>query len=155
MLSGLHGQALFTWLARACLATVGVATGDRSIVSEQYPALKAREGCLLLMTVSMDRLLGNLAQAMHEPETATRHYEDALKWTRRAGYLPELAWTCHDYAEMLLNDRSGDPDRARVDKLIREAEAIASRLSMRPLSGRMDALRQLLTTRPRRTTGLP
>ena len=33
---------------------------------------------------------------------AAAHYEDSLAFCRKAGYQPEEAWTCCDYADMLL-----------------------------------------------------
>ncbi|MBI4219959.1 MAG: AAA family ATPase, partial [Chloroflexi bacterium] len=145
-LSHRHGQGLFPWLAEACLATVAMSSGDKGTVAGLYPTLSARIGCLIMMTTSMDRLLGNIAQFLQEYEKAERHYEDALGWSRKAGYVPDLGWTCHDYAEMLVH-RSGGLDRAKVDKLLEEAEAIASRLGMRPLLARTGAVRETLAAR--------
>ena len=38
----------------------------------------------------------------------------ALAFCRKAGYRPELAWSCCDYADLLL-ERNGDGDLARGD----------------------------------------
>ena len=35
------------------------------------------------------------------------HFEDALAFCRKSGYRPELAWSCHDYADAFV--RRGDP----------------------------------------------
>ena len=72
--------------------------------------------------------MGNLAQA-------TAHFEDALTFCRNAGYRPELAWTCRDYAEMLV-ERNGEGDRAKAVGLLEESLAISSELGMRPLIAR-------------------
>jgi len=37
---------------------------------------------------------------------------DSLAFCRKAGYRPELAWTCHDYADALLQNR-GPGDRVK------------------------------------------
>ena len=46
-------------------------------------------------------LLALLAQAMDNLDQAVSHFEDALAFCRKAGYLPELAWSCCDYADAL------------------------------------------------------
>ena len=51
---------------------------------------------------SADRLLGLLGHTIGNLDQAAVHFEDALAFCRSAGYLPELAWTCCDYADMLL-----------------------------------------------------
>ncbi|HIB12475.1 MAG TPA: hypothetical protein EYO17_11220 [Dehalococcoidia bacterium] len=42
-------------------------------------------------------------------KTRTAHFEDAVTFCRGAGYRPELAWTCCDYSDTLLQ-RNGDGD---------------------------------------------
>ena len=39
---------------------------------------------------------------MQTLDQAAEHFEDSLSLSRRAGYRPELAWTCCDYADTLL-----------------------------------------------------
>ena len=72
---------------------------------------------------------------MGNPELAAQHFEDALAFCRNGGYRPELAWTCCDYADMLL-ERNGDDDRAKAMSLLDESLAISSELGMRPLMER-------------------
>ena len=43
-----------------------------------------------------DRVLGLLAYTLGNLGQATSHFEDALAFRRKAGYRPELAWTCCD-----------------------------------------------------------
>ncbi len=57
---------------------------------------------------------------------------------RVAGYRPELAWTCCDYADCLLQ-RNGDGDRRKAMALLDESLAISSELGMRPLMERVRA----------------
>ena len=77
-------------------------------------ALKPRAGALLQELMSADRVLGLLAHTLGDFETATAHFEQALAFCRQAGYRPELAWTCHDYAEALLDPKGpGNHERAR------------------------------------------
>ena len=59
------------------------------------------------------------------------------------GYRPEFAWTCSDYAELLL-DRDGPRDREKAIELQDEALAITQELGMRPLTERILARREIL-----------
>jgi len=80
--------------------------------------------------------MGNLAKAAD-------HFEDALAFCRTAGYRPELAWTCCDYADML-RERDGEGDHAKAVSLQDEALAISSELGMRPLMERVLSRREIL-----------
>jgi tetratricopeptide (TPR) repeat protein len=147
--------------ARAGSAVMAVLRGDVEAVREQYPTLESLRGTLLLFgTVSGDRLLGLLAQTMGNLDKAAGHFEDALAFCRKAGYRPELAWTCCDYADLLLNpvgaplaapQRAGQAlplqgtDRAKAMALLDEALQISSELGMRPLMERVLSRREILT----------
>ena len=86
--------------ARIGLALMSVQRGDVTAAAEQYTALKPASGTLLALDMgTIDRRLGLLAKTMDNLDQATVHFEDALAFCRKAGYRPELAWTCHDYAE--------------------------------------------------------
>ncbi len=76
-------------------------------------------------------------------DKAATHFEDALAFYRKAGYRPELAWTCCDYADMLL-ERDGKGDRAKAITLLDESLAISSELGMRPLMERVQSRREIL-----------
>ena len=80
--------------------------------------------------------MGNLDQA-------AAHFEDGLAFCHRAGYRPELAWTCCDYADAL-RDRDGDGDRTKAVALLDESLAISSELGMRPLMERVLSKREIL-----------
>ena len=93
--------------------------------------------------MSVDRMLGRLARAMERRDDAISHFEDGLVFCRNAGYRPELAWTCSDYAEMLLDhDEPGDHEKAI--ELQDEALTITQELGMRPLTERILARREIL-----------
>ena len=86
---------------------------------------------------------------MGSPEDAARLFEDGIEFCRSAGYGPELAWTCSDYAEMLLDNddpssgsRIGDSKKAM--ELQDEALAITQQLGMRPLTERILVRRKIL-----------
>ncbi len=80
--------------------------------------------------------MGNLDQA-------EIHFEDALVFCRNAGYRPELAWTCCDYADTLLQ-RNGPGDREKAMSLLDESLAISTELGMRPLMERVLSRREIL-----------
>ena len=54
---------------------------------------------------------------MGQLDQAVSHFEDALVFCRKAGYRPELAWTCCDYADMLL-ERDNEGDRVKAMALL-------------------------------------
>jgi len=80
--------------------------------------------------------LGNLDQAV-------ACFEDALTFCGKAGYRPELAWTCCDYADTLLQ-RKEPRDREKAMSLLDESLAISSELGMRPLMERVLSRREIL-----------
>ena len=94
-------------------------------------------------SLAIDRVFGLLPQTMENLDQAAAHFEDALSFCRRAGYRPELAWTCCDYADML-RDRDGQGDRAKAVALLDESLAISSELGMRPLMERVLSRREIL-----------
>ncbi len=74
---------------------------------------------------------------------ATVHFEESLDFCRNAGYRPELAWTCRDYADALLQ-RNETGDREKATSLLDESLAISSELGMRPLMERVLSRREIL-----------
>jgi DNA-binding CsgD family transcriptional regulator len=67
------------------------------------------------------------------------HFEDTVAFCRKAGYRPALAWSCYDYADLLLSrNRPGDRQQARP--LLEEALTVSTDLGMRPLMGRVRVL---------------
>ena len=80
-------------------------------IKEQYSALLLQAGTILTgFLANVDRILGPLSSAMGNLDQSTVHFEDAMAFCRKAGYLPELAWTCCDYADALLQ-REKERDR--------------------------------------------
>ena len=71
------------------------------------------------------------------------YVEDALTFFRQAGYRPELAWTCCDYADALRNGQC-QGDRGKSMSLLDESLAISSELGMRPLMERVLSRREFL-----------
>ena len=67
---------------------------------------------------------------------AESHFEDALVFYNERRHSPELAWTCCDYADMLL-ERNNEGDRAKAVCLLDEALTISTESGMRPLMERV------------------
>jgi len=86
----------------------------------------------------IDRVRALCAAALGRDDQARSDFESAYEFCRKAGYRPELAWTCYDYASFLL-ERKTDEARARV--LLEEANRTAAALEMRPLVQRVQQLR--------------
>ena len=110
---------LMVLLSRAGLGLMAVQRQDVSAAGEQYAALQPSKGVMVWL-ISVDRLLGLLADTMGDQEAAMAHFVDAHAFCHKAGYRPELAWTCSDYAEALLN-RNETGDRAKAIALLDEA----------------------------------
>ncbi len=122
---------------------MAVQTGDQSAAAEHYDYLLGQRGTMCATVSSVDRLLGLLSQTMRKPGQAATHFEDALAFCSKAGYRPELAWTCCDYADLLL-ELNNDGDRAKAISLLDESLAISSELGMRPLMERVLSRREIL-----------
>ncbi len=129
--------------AKAGLALLAVQKGDQSAAAEHYSYLLGQRGTMIRMVSSADRLLGLLSQTMGNICQASGHFEDALTFCRKAGYQPELAWTCCDYADTLLQ-RNDPGDREKAMSLLDESLAISSELGMRPLIERVLSRREIL-----------
>ena len=76
-------------------------------------------------------------------DRAVIHFEDGLAFCRKADFRPELAWTCCDYADALLQ-RNNSGDREKAMSLLDESLAISIELGMRPLMDRVLSRRDIL-----------
>ncbi|MCI0799867.1 MAG: hypothetical protein J4N89_09730, partial [Chloroflexi bacterium] len=134
---------LLAMSAKAGMALLVVQKGDQTAAEEHYAYLLGYSGTMIWTVSSADRLLGLLSQTMGNLGQAAVHFEDALAFCRKAGYRPELAWTCCDYADML-REQSGEGDRGKAISLLDESLAISSELGMRPLMERVLSRREIL-----------
>ena len=131
------------------IATIEFTSTSSEIGSERSTSRKGLPGLMLSrLAFNTDRVLGLLANTMGEPVKAKEHFEDALTFCRKAGYRPELAWTCCDYADTLLQRASTSSartdDRQKAMSLLDESLAISRELGMRPLMERVLARRDIL-----------
>jgi hypothetical protein len=117
-----------------------ILANDASSAVEILAALDYTDAFQFESCISSPRIKGLLAHTTGDLDAAVRHYVQAKKFTSDAGYKPELAWTCHDYAETLLQ-RDATGDRKKATELQDEAIAIATELGMKPLLERVLAQR--------------
>ncbi len=130
-----------TALMKVGRALTAVHTGNVAEAEDALRALATKKGSIVAPVLVTERLLGLLSHTVGSLEAAIGYYEDALHFCRYAGYRPELAWSCLDYARVLLA-RDRKEDRAHAAALLAEAEAIAQELGMRPLLDRITDFRQ-------------
>jgi DNA-binding CsgD family transcriptional regulator len=130
--------ASLTYLTDACSAL-----GDEAIASLVYPELESLSGTnvmighLVSCYGAADRYLGMLAATLGEWSRAEEHFERALALNRSMGAATWLAHTSYEYARCLRAQRG---DRDRADALLGEASALAGRIGMPSLLGRVRAL---------------
>ena len=128
--------ASLTYLTDACAAI-----GDEATAALLYPELlpyegqNVRIGHVVASYGSADRYLGMLAATLGDWERAESHFERAMTLNREMGAHTWLAHTAYEYGRML--QRRGD---GRVAELLGEADALAERIGMRALLGRIRAL---------------
>ena len=139
-------MTFFATMAWTGLGLLPLHRTEAAAAGEHYTILREYQGTMspLVRTV-VDRVLGLLAQTMGNLDQAMSHFEDSLAFCRKAGYRPELAWTCCDYADTLLQ-RNGEGDRAKAMSLLDESLYISQELGMRPLTERVLSRRDMLET---------
>ena len=147
----------FAMAARAALGVLSVLRNDPTKSAEQYAALTRVRGSSIAFLVSgdglaVDRVLGLMAHTMGDLDQASAHFEIALALCSEAGYRPELAWTCCDYAETLLQ-RNHHGDHKKAMSLLDQSLSICTQVGMRPLMDRVALLREQ-TTLPTYPDGL-
>jgi DNA-binding NarL/FixJ family response regulator len=98
--------------------------------------------------------MGLLAHTLGNFDQAVAHFEDALAFCRKEGFRPELAWTCHDYADILLQ-RNDPSDHVQAISLLDEAWFISHELGMRPLMERVAVLQGRVESLPTKMPAYP
>ena len=128
------------WLfGMGLLAETAALVGDRDPAAVIYPLLEPWAAFSAVDVAegfrgSIARNLGQLAALLGRTDDAARHFEDALGRNERMGVRPWLAYTQHDYAQLLLA-RSGPGDRERAGELLAHARATFRELGMREWDG--------------------
>jgi DNA-binding CsgD family transcriptional regulator/tetratricopeptide (TPR) repeat protein len=143
---GLEPFRASLWLGSLVfLADACAMLGDADVAAIVYPELEpfgggnVMIGHLVSCYGAVDRHLGVLAATLGESDAAERHLEHALALNRRMGATTWLAHTQYEYARFL-RARRRLGDRRRADALLGEAAALAARIGMPALLGRIRAL---------------
>ena len=139
--------------AKAGLALLAVQKGDQTAAAEHYAYLQGQRDTMIETVSSVDRLLGLLSQTTGDLNQAMAHFEDALAFCGKAGYRPELAWSCCDYADAMLDPTVSSrqttwESRQNAISLLDESLAISSELGMRPLMERVTERLERIQARP-------
>jgi hypothetical protein len=87
--------------------------------------------------------VGRLAHSLGRLDGAVAHFEEGLAFCRKNRCRPELAWTCCDYADTLLQ-RDGAGERAQAMSLLDEGLDLSRELGMRPLMERIESRKDTL-----------
>jgi tetratricopeptide (TPR) repeat protein len=124
--------------------------GDADRAAQLYRLLLPYEGRLeavagraLASWGAVDRHLGVMAAAMSRWDDAERHFQAALRVNERLGFRPWLAWTRHQYAQML-GAADAPRNRERAGELLSGAADLASELGLDGLRGRIAGLGESL-----------
>jgi DNA-binding CsgD family transcriptional regulator len=142
---GLDPLRASLWLTSLTYLTdASAALGDQAMAALVYPELEPLAGAnvmvghLVACYGAADRYLGMLAATLGEWDRAEDHFEAAMELNRRMGADTWLAHTAYQYARLLLARGSGD--RQRAGALLAEAAALAERIGMVALLGRIRAV---------------
>ena len=159
VLSSPSSLPFFAALARIGLSLLAVLRSDVEAAREQYHALEKSGVEARFLFIGNDRLLGLLAQIFGDFDRAAAHFEDALVFCRRWGYRPDLAWTCYDYAQALLQcapkESGTGGGRTGALTLLDEALSISRELGMGPLLERASDLKRAAESLPDREPQYP
>lgn len=135
--------ALGAWTG---LALIAVKRGDVESSRKCYMALE-NSMRHRHWWVQGDRLLGLLAYTMSNFDDSEVHFEDALTFCRNRGYRPQLAWSLHDYANLLL-ERNKAGDREKALEMLDECLKLSTELGMKPVKARATDLKQKASSQP-------
>ena len=134
--AGAHG-------VRLGQALLSVLRADIKAANEHYSALEGTPRYMNGPILCSDRTLGLLSHTLANYNKASEHFEEAQSFCLNANFRPELAWTCCDYADTLLQ-RNEPGDREKAMSLLDETLAISRELDMRPLMERVLSRREIL-----------
>jgi len=129
--------------ARVAQGLNAAEANDKETAGEVYESLLPILAESPIQYMSIERLLGILRLTMGDVDGAINHFEDAISFCRNGGFRPELAWTCRDYAEALI--QRGD-DHGLSRKLVAQALEISIELDMPPLTDQLEAIQERIAT---------
>ena len=109
--AGLYSNTM-AWVG---LALIAVQRSDSASAEEQYNALAQVPG-IMVFYIGTDQVLGLLSVALGRLDQAVAHFEDSLKFCRKAGYRPNLALTYDAFGllfKAVQDEGKVDPDAIR------------------------------------------
>ncbi len=128
------------------LGLIAALQGDRGSAARHYEKLLPYKGLVVCpyLGLAADHLLAVLSSAAGQAPLARGHFEAALAFCRENGLVLELAYTCRDYAEMLVQGGAkADGQKARA--LCDEAAPIAEKAGLIRLRQRLAMLQSRMT----------
>jgi DNA-binding CsgD family transcriptional regulator/tetratricopeptide (TPR) repeat protein len=153
--------------ARIALSMSAILTGDKVEAAEQYKHLSRGRDSISGTTYYLagDRILGALAKTAGMFDKSAAHFEDALVFCSDPSYRMEATWSCHGYAEMLLETISSSKRTEKSTSDLERAKEVlilglnhARDIGTHPLESLLIALQEkaaaLGATRPTRPDGL-
>ncbi len=141
--------ALGAWTGLALIAVKG---GDVESSRKCYMALEAMRHSH--WWIQGDRILGLLAHTMSMYEDSDIHFQDALTFCRNGGYRPQLVWSLHDYANLLL-ERNNAGDREKALEMLEESLALSTELGMNPAIERVTDLKEKASIQLKKPAAFP
>ena len=129
--------------AYAGLGLIACVEDDRDTAQEIFEKIKSVPSEQLyphrLHLCVYGRLQGMLACLIGRYGAATEYFERAIEFCGERSLLPELAWSCLRYGEML-SKHGEDKDRRKTEELLQEGLELSRKLGMKPLEERIMAV---------------
>ncbi|HUI69409.1 MAG TPA: LuxR C-terminal-related transcriptional regulator, partial [Spirochaetia bacterium] len=144
-----HEVPLFGGQRRGDAVTVSVGLSliaairkDRESAKKHYGELLPYRGLVAYpyLGLAADHVLGILSWTLGEVADTCAHFDSAVDSCRANGLLIELAYTCRDYAEFLLQG-AGKAEQQKILHLCREAIPVAEASGLVHLTRRLEQVR--------------
>ncbi|MBN1188804.1 MAG: AAA family ATPase [Dehalococcoidales bacterium] len=146
-------EGFYGYCAKTALALVAVVSNDAESAREWHSVLEApfklfpERSILFPISASTDRILGLLSLTSGEVDEAIVHFEDARSRCLKYSFIPQMGWSCYDFARALLL-RGRQEDVRRASDLRAEALSVAARLGMTVLADKVKSLDRKNIPRP-------
>jgi DNA-binding CsgD family transcriptional regulator len=153
VLSSAAATPYFSTWARIGASLLAVLNDDTESAGELYTTLKPLAGFSAVNFI-LDRALGLLAGCLGDLDSAVGHFNNADGFYRRAGFRPELAWTCLEHSA-ILKRRDGPGDSESAISMLDEALSITDELGMTPLADKIADLQVQVASQPATSPAYP
>jgi predicted ATPase/DNA-binding CsgD family transcriptional regulator len=128
---------------------IAVIRKDGDAAKKHYSALFPLRGVVISpeQGIAADHLLALLSSTIGDQVHARDHFNAAVGFCRTGGLKVELAYTCRDFAQFLV-DNGDENDAAIASACCEEATAIASQSGLPRLLDRLGQLREQIGSQP-------